>query len=290
MRMLRRTPLSVDRDLRRVLQLALDEDLGFGDLSTEAIFEGKRLRGTLKVKAEGVVAGLDAVRIGYEMLDRSVRVELMREDGDVVRAGDVLAVVEGGADILLTGERVVLNLVQHLSGIATETARAVAALGENGVQICDTRKTLPGLRLLQKYAVRCGGGKNHRMRLDDGVILKDNHIVAAGGVKEAVRRARDHVGHMVRVEVECETLHQVREAVEAGVDVIMLDNQTPERARMLRNEIPSSIVVELSGGMRADTVGAYAESGADVISMGSLTHSVRALDMSFVLEGAEKRS
>ena len=286
---MRQIPLSVDRDLRRVVHLALDEDLGFGDVTTQAIFQDKRLRGRLIAKADGVIAGLDAVRIGYEMLDRSVRVELMKQDGDTVQAGELLAVAEGCADILLTGERVVLNLVQHLSGIATETARAVVALKGSSTKVCDTRKTLPGLRLLQKYAVRCGGGQNHRMRLDDGVIIKDNHILAAGGVKEAVAMARAHAGHMVRIEVECETLHQVCEAVEAGADVIMLDNQTPESARELRKEIPSSVVVELSGGMRPDTIAAFADCGADVISMGSLTHSVTALDMSFLLEGAEKR-
>jgi nicotinate-nucleotide pyrophosphorylase (carboxylating) len=231
---------------------------------------------------------MDAIRLGYDMLDPFVTTELLKADGDTVRKGDLIAKIGGPVRVLLAGERVILNVLQHMSGIATKTASAVNELEGSSTRICDTRKTLPGLRALQKYAVRCGGGYNHRMRLDDGIMIKDNHIAAAGSITQAVKIARKHAGLMVKIEVECETEEQVKEAVEAGADIIMLDNQTPESAADLCAIIPDNIIIELSGGMAPETVGNYKNCGAHYISMGSITHSVSALDISFVLSGTVK--
>jgi len=231
---------------------------------------------------------MEAIRLGYEMLDPSVSTELLLADGDFVSMGSRLAKISGPVRVLLAGERVILNILQHMSGIATKTAAAVDELGDSPTRICDTRKTLPGLRALQKYAVRCGGGYNHRMRLDDGIMIKDNHIAAAGSITRAVKIARKHAGLMVKIEVECETEGQVKQAVEAGADIIMLDNQTPESAAKLCAIIPDNIIIELSGGMTPETVGAFKKCGAHYISMGSVTHSVSALDISFVLSGTVK--
>lgn len=273
---------------REVLGDALREDIGFGDLTSGAIFSSRRIGGEFQAKAEGVLAGSEAIAAGYALLDPGVRIEFYKQDGDWLRPGELIAEAEGPADILLSGERVILNLLQHLSGIATATAAAVTALQGGVTKVCDTRKTLPGLRGLQKYAVRCGGGYNHRMRLDDGVIIKDNHIIAAGGITPAVESVRSRIGHMVRIEVECETYDDVQEAVEANVDVIMLDNMEPEEVAEYRKAIPDSILVEISGGLTPENVARYKNCGADYVSMGCLTHSVRALDISFNIKGGRK--
>ena len=279
---------AVTLSLKQMLTSAFQEDMGFGDLTVDSILSDSDEAGVFIAKAPGVLAGLRSIRLGYQILDPAVSVNLLKTDADPVKPGDVIAEVEGPVSALLTGERVILNMIQHLSGIATATAGAVEAVGENGPRICDTRKTLPGLRSLQKYAVRCGGGFNHRFRLDDGVMIKDNHIAAAGSIRAAVEAVRSRVGLMVRVEVECETREQVVEAVEAGADIIMLDNKSPEEVVALRREIPPQILVELSGGITTETVGRYRETGADYISLGSLTHSVTALDISFNLTRGDK--
>lgn len=270
--------------LREILETGFKEDFGFGDITSSVVLPAARGKGLFTAKKEGVLAGAEAIETGYRLLDQSVKVNLLKHDGETVNPGTPVAEAEGPVQVLLTGERVILNILQHLSGIATQTASIAKALEGSTTRVCDTRKTLPGLRALQKYAVRCGGGYNHRMRLDDGVMIKDNHIKAAGGIREAVTAARQGAGLMVKIEVECETAEQVREAVEAGTDIIMLDNRTPEEAAELCGQIPDSILVELSGGIDAETAGKYAHCGADYLSVGALTHSVLALDISFNLK------
>lgn len=278
------------QSLKEILVTGFSEDIGFGDLSTQSIQSNDILSGIFTAKSDGVLSGSDAIKLGYHHLDPSVDVKLHKKDGDRLAEGDQIAEVSGPVKTLLTGERVILNIVQHMSGIATATSKAVKAVEGGDIRICDTRKTLPGLRAIQKYAVRTGGGFNHRLRLDDGVMIKDNHIAAAGSISGAVEAARATVGLMVRVEVECETEEQVREAVEAGADIIMLDNKTPKEAAKLCQIIPDRIIVELSGGITHETAGLYKNCGAHYLSMGSVTHSVTAFDISFNLKGGIKQA
>lgn len=273
--------------LKQTLQTGFEEDVGFGDISS-AILPDKLIKGEFIAKADGVISGIDSILLGYQILDETVEVQHLVSDGDRVEPGDCIARVDGSVRALLTSERVILNILQHMSGIATKTATAVKQLEGSNTRVCDTRKTLPGLRALQKYAVRCGGGYNHRLRLDDGVMIKDNHIAAAGSISKAVELARKNTGLMVKVEVECETEAQVKEAIDAGTDIIMLDNQTPESAKKLCDMIPGHIITELSGGVTPETIGKFKDCGAHYISMGSVTHSVTALDISFVLSGTIK--
>ncbi|RNC83171.1 MAG: carboxylating nicotinate-nucleotide diphosphorylase [Balneola sp.] len=270
--------------LTKIIANALSEDLGMGDLTTNAIFESKeKATGIFTAKADGVLAGLDVVQETYNQLGELVSIDFKKKDGDAVSKGEEIATVQGSVKTLLSGERVILNLVQHMSGIATQTAELVAKLDDPSISVVDTRKTLPGLRVLQKYAVSCGGGKNHRFRLDDGIMIKDNHIKAAGGIKEAIAKAQSNVGHMIKIEVETESKAQVLEAVEHGADVIMLDNRSPEEVKEMVGIIPDSIIVEISGGITSENISTYKGCGAHVISVGALTHSVKALDISFNL-------
>lgn len=272
-------------ELRSIIRAALQEDLGFGDLTGRAIFtEEDVTMGTFTAKADGLLAGLTVIEETYRLLDDSIEVLPKAKDGDRIEPGDSIAEVKGPAGSLLSGERVILNLLQHLSGIATATGKAVEALNDPDMRVCDTRKTLPGLRMLQKYAVRCGGGYNHRYRLDDGVMIKDNHIAAAGGITEAVEKVRSKIGLMVRIEVETETREQVLEAVDAGADIIMFDNRSSEEVKDFVRLVPDHVVTEVSGGITLETIGSYRHTGADYISLGFLTHSVEALDISFNLD------
>jgi nicotinate-nucleotide pyrophosphorylase (carboxylating) len=220
----------------------------------------------------------------YYALGGGVELSWLVEDGQGFEEGSILAHVNGPVGTLLSGERVILNLLQHLSGIASSTQDLIRRLDDPSIKVADTRKTLPSLRMVQKYAVRCGGGFNHRFRLDDGVIIKDNHITAAGSIEKAVELVRKQQGHMLKIEVEIETLDQVQQAVKAEVDVIMLDNQAPGRVKELCQHIPKSIIVELSGGINPDNIAAYKGCGADVISVGWITHSVKACDISFYID------
>lgn len=271
-------------ELTNILEKAFIEDIGMGDITSESIFSYEATgNGVFTAKADGVVSGLQTIETGYRILDPNIQVTLFKSDGDNVIKGDKIAEVSGATRALLTGERVILNLIQHLSGIATSTQDVITLLDDPSIKVTDTRKTLPGLRVLQKYAVRCGGGKNHRFRLDDGVIIKDNHIKAAGSLTQAVELARNHCGHMVNIEVETESRNQVAEAVSAKADVIMLDNRSAKEVKELRKNIPEGILVEVSGGITPKNVGSYKNCGADIISLGWLTHSVKALDISFNL-------
>jgi nicotinate-nucleotide pyrophosphorylase (carboxylating) len=272
-------------ELRKILENAFTEDIGMGDLTSESIFSAdNKGTGIYTAKADGTLSGLAAIETGYLLLDPNVQVTLFKRDGDSVEKGDEIAKVTGSIRTLLTGERVILNLIQHLSGIATSTKEVISLLDDPDITVTDTRKTLPGLRALQKYAVRCGGGKNHRFRLDDAVMIKDNHIKAAGSISAAVNLVRKNCGHMVKIEVETENRAQVEDAVSARVDVIMLDNRTPKEVKELREIIPAEIILEVSGGINPQNISSFNNCGADVISLGWLTHSVKAFDISFNLK------
>lgn len=270
--------------LTKLIASALEEDLGMGDITTNSIFDPhSKATGTFTAKANGILSGLAILQEAYSILGESISIDLAKKDGDLVSKGDVVATVSGSVRVLLSAERVILNLVQHLSGIATATNQVIRLLDDETISVVDTRKTLPGLRAIQKYAVTCGGGKNHRFRLDDGVMIKDNHINAAGSITTAVEQVRANIGHMVKIEVETESKAQVLEAVQANVDVIMLDNRTPDEVKELVEVIPKDIIVEVSGGITPDNISTYKGCGANVISLGWLTHSITALDISFNL-------
>jgi len=264
-----------------LLDRALAEDLGrAGDLTSLAtVEEAATARAHVVVRAPGVVAGLPLVGEVFARLDARVERRLAAVDGDRVAAGAVLARLAGPARALLAGERVALNLLGRLSGIATATRELVDLVAGTGAAIADTRKTTPTLRALEKYAVRCGGGANHRFGLDDAVLIKDNHVAAVGSVGEAIRRAKAFAGHLVKVEAEIQRLEQLEEAVAAGADVVMLDNFGLEAIRQAVRRGGGRVVLEASGGVTRETARAIAETGVDLISVGAITHSAPALDV-----------
>lgn len=267
----------------------LAEDLGRGDITTQACVPSEANGiGRFLAKEDLVICGIEVAEAVFLHLDPdSPELEAVFNDGDEIAAGTVFATQKGFADVLLAGERTALNLIQRLSGIATLTRQYVKAVEGTNASIVDTRKTTPGLRLLEKYAVTIGGGKNHRLGLDDGVLIKDNHIALAGGVREAVTAAKASVGHLHKIEIEITNWAQLREAVEAGADIIMIDNQTPSEAQKLvemARSMNPQVLIEASGGMSLETVREYAEAGVDLISVGKLTHSARAVDISFKIQ------
>lgn len=267
--------------LKKQLNAFLLEDVGDRDITSETIFPPhQKGRGIFLAKEDGMIAGLQIIKEVYCLLDPTIKIDLKFSDGDKVKYGDVIAEVDGPVVQLLTGERVILNLLQRMSGIATVTNKCVETLNDPAIQICDTRKTTPGLRMVDKYAVRVGGGKNHRYGLYDGVMIKDNHISFAGSISKAVQKVREVIGHMVKVEVETETKSQVHEAVAAGADVIMFDNRSPEEVKEFSTYVPDHIVTEASGGITLNNLSPYAQTGVDYISLGFITHSVCALDIS----------
>ena len=265
---------------------ALAEDVGRGDVTTEAtIPQGARASGRIFAKADGVVAGLPMVELVFLQMDPNARIERVAQDGDHITRGQTLLRLEGDARALLTAERTALNFLGRLSGVATIAATCAAATEGTSARVVDTRKTTPGLRSLEKYAVRIGGADNHRAGLDDGILIKDNHIAAAGGVTQAVTRARAYASHLLKVECECETETQVREALAAGVDAILLDNMTLEAMRdavaLIRAHDPH-VIIEASGNIGANParIAAVAATGVDLISTGALTHSAPVFDVS----------
>ncbi|MBD1222420.1 carboxylating nicotinate-nucleotide diphosphorylase [Virgibacillus halodenitrificans] len=277
--------------LRNLVQQFLIEDIGDTDITSESIFPPKQPgHGVFIAKDSGVVAGLEIIEEAYMLLNPSITVEVFFQDGDQVRGGDVLAEAHGPIVPLLAGERVILNLIQRMSGIATITARSVSELNNPSIHICDTRKTTPGLRMFDKYAVTCGGGRNHRFGLEHGVMIKDNHISFAGSITKAVHQVREKVGHMVKIEVETETKEEVLEAVEAGADIIMFDNRSPAEVIQFNKYVPDSIITEASGGITLDNLATYQHTGVDYISLGFLTHSVTALDISLQVKPGPKKS
>jgi nicotinate-nucleotide pyrophosphorylase (carboxylating) len=266
----------------------LSEDLGRGDITTQAtVPRNTQGRGRFLAKEKMVVAGIEAAEAVFAALDSQMQIEAFVADGDEVEAGKIIARTQGFADVLLAGERTALNLMQRLSGIATLTRQFVKAIEGTKAQIVDTRKTTPGLRMLEKYAVSIGGAKNHRYGLDDGVLIKDNHIALGGGVRLAVKKARESVGHLHKIEIEAQTEEALREAIGAGADIVMLDNQTPEQTAQLvkiARELNERVLLESSGGITLANVRGYAEAGVDLISIGALTHSARAMDISFKIQ------
>jgi nicotinate-nucleotide pyrophosphorylase (carboxylating) len=274
--------------LRRLARQALQEDLGAGDVTTDLLVApATKARAALVARRPGVACGLTLARAVFLELDPALDVRLEAADGDAVDAGDTLLTVAGAARSLLTAERVALNFVGRLGGIASLTRRYVDAVAGTGARIVDTRKTTPGLRVLEKYAVRCGGGHNHRFGLSDGFMLKDNHRAALGvqgtGLAEAVRAARERLGHGIAVTIEVDDLAQVAEALEAGADAILLDNMTPEQLALAVQQMDGDALAEASGGITLESVRAAAESGVDLISVGALTHSAPSLDVALEL-------
>ena len=260
---------------------ALAEDLGLGgDITTQAtIPAGTRASGVIAARKPGTIAGVQLAEAAFKTLDPFTQFEVVVGDGGRIDAGGVIARISGDARVLLTAERTALNFLGHLSGIATLTARYVAAVAGTKARIMDTRKTTPGLRALEKFAVRCGGGVNHRFGLFDAVLIKDNHIVAAGGVGPALERARAQSGHMVKVEIEVTSLDEIDEALQLDPDALLLDNMDVSLLRAAVKEVAGRVVTEASGGVSLDTVGAIAATGVDLISIGALTHSAPVLDI-----------
>lgn len=268
-----------------IIRNALQEDIGTGDITTLATIEpGVVARAELVAKEDFVLAGIDVARRVFQMLDATVAFEKLVGDGLRIRRGEVLAWLKGDAAVLLQGERVALNLLQRMSGIATLTARFVREVEGTGATIVDTRKTMPGLRVLDKYAVRMGGGRNHRTSLYDGVLIKENHVAAAGGITTAVARARQRVPHTLKIEVETRDLEEVAEAVDAGADIILLDNMDNATLRQAVALVAGRARTEASGGVSLKTVRAIAETGVELISVGALTHSVQAADISMLFQ------
>jgi nicotinate-nucleotide pyrophosphorylase (carboxylating) len=264
-----------------VVRAALLEDLGrAGDLTTDAIVPSTaRARTALVARQHGVVAGLGAASMAFRLVDSSIEIAIERPDGTALAPGDRIATIAGPARGMLTAERVALNFLGHLSGVASGAATLVEAVRGHKARICCTRKTLPGLRALQKYAVRVGGGMNHRFGLDDGVLIKDNHVAVAGGIRPAILAARRGVGHLVKIEVEVDTLEQLEEALATGVDAVLLDNMTPAQFATAVRLIDGQAIAEASGRITPQTAPAIAASGVDLISAGWLTHSASVLDI-----------
>ena len=264
---------------------ALEEDVGTGDITTICCVPGSsRSKGVFLARERGVLCGVFVTARIFEIIDKDLVFKAMVKDGEQLEAGDIIATVEGSTHGILKGERVALNFMQRLSGISTATAKAASAVAGTKVKITDTRKCTPGLRALEKYAVRMGGGTNHRFGLDDGILIKDNHITAAGGIQAAVKAVRNNAPKMKKIEVETETLDQVRQAVDAGADIIMLDNMSCEQMKEAVALIDGRALTEASGNMGKRDLLEVANTGVDIISIGALTHSVKSLDISLKLE------
>lgn len=267
--------------LDKIIELALLEDLSLGDITSDTIFTPEnRAKAAIRAKEDLVLCGMDVAKTVFHAVDPDVVFSPLKKDGDNVKKGEVVLELTGSTLSILKAERTALNFMQRMSGIAT-ASREYAAIGKKyGVMIVDTRKTQPGLRRLDKYAVRTGGARNHRISLADSVMIKDNHIAAAGSITAAVKKIKDVIGHTPKVEVETTTLDEVKEALTAGADIIMLDNMTPEQIAVCKKEIAGRAIIEVSGGVNKTNLEAYCAVRPDVISMGALTHSVPAKDLS----------
>jgi len=267
--------------LRPLVEAALTEDLGRrGDVTSQATIPAD-MQAQLQIKARqaGVICGMDLARLAFDMVDTQIGFDAQVADGERVEAGTVLATVRGNARHLLTAERTALNFMTHLSGIATATRQIVDSVAAYPAQITCTRKTIPGLRTVQKYAVRCGGGRNHRLGLDDAILIKDNHIAIAGDIATAIKQAQDFAGHLIPIEVEVDTLAQLAQALDAGASLVLLDNMTPDVLAQAVAMCQGRAKTEASGGITPETVQAVAQTGVDFIAMGYLTHSTTALDI-----------
>ena len=272
------------RSLDPLIELAFEEDIGIGDITTDATVPPTRKGiGTLLAKSEGIIAGLPVAERVFEKLDPTLTFRPLVNDGDPVGVSTPIAEVQGSAKSILSGERTALNFLQRLSGIATLTAQFVEAVADYDTKIVDTRKTAAGWRAVQKYAVHIGGAQNHRFGLYDGVLIKDNHIVAAGGITDAVKHARQVVPHTAKIEVEVETVEQVDEALKAGADILLLDNMPPGIMQRVVQEVGAQAVTEASGGITLKKIKTVAATGVDLISVGALTHSAMPMDISLTL-------
>lgn len=268
-----------------LIKTALLEDINYCDVTTDYLIPAEQMgEGKFVAKADGIVCGVDVALRVFEMLDESVKYEVLKKDGDEVKKGDEILRLSGKTAALLKGERTALNLIQHMSGIATAAHTAMKLVEGTNASIADTRKTLPGMRPLQKYAVMTGGAKNHRYNLSDAAMLKDNHIDAAGGITNAITKLRSKIGHMTKIEVETRNLDELKEALDAKADIIMLDNMSPELMKQAVEITNGRAVLEASGGITNETIRAVAESGVDIISIGALTHSVKAFDISMYIK------
>ncbi|MCQ9616023.1 carboxylating nicotinate-nucleotide diphosphorylase [Paenalcaligenes niemegkensis] len=267
--------------LEPLVRAALLEDLGrAGDITSDAVVPAAARTTTRLVAREpGVLAGLDLARLAFRLMSEDLNIEANLKDGDVLEAGSVIAVVRGPARAMLSAERTALNFLGHLSGVASATASISRLIAPYGTKVTCTRKTMPGLRAVQKYAVRVGGGSNHRFGLDDAVLIKDNHVAIAGGIAQAVERARAHIGHLVKIELEVDTLEQLDEALALGVEVILLDNMSTELLREAVRRIDGKAISEASGGITPETVVSVAKTGVNRIAIGWLTHSAKVLDI-----------
>jgi len=275
----------------KIIEQALLEDIGTGDITTESIIPSNlKAKGIIKTSEEGVVAGLDIVCLVFRKLDSEIIFQEKIKDGTKVARGKVLAEITGSAQTILKGERVALNFLQRMSGIATITSKFCQQVKGLPVRIVDTRKTTPGLRILEKYAVRMGGGYNHRFGLYDAVLIKDNHIAVAGGIKSAVNSIRKQISHTVKIEVEVENLSQLQEALEMKVDIIMLDNMNLDTMREAVKIVKGKALIEASGGITLEKVKEIAQTGVDLISIGALTHSVKSLDISMEIKNVSRIS
>lgn len=264
-----------------IIKRALIEDMPFGDITTDSLISEESIsRAQLIAKQDGVIAGIDIAGRVFGFLDTTVIFTKMVDDGEKVKNGDLIAEIEGKTRALLKGERTALNILQRLSGIASKTNSFYEVIRDIPVSIADTRKTIPGLRILEKYAVKAGGGSNHRSSLSDGVLIKDNHITAAGTIKNAIESARKSIPHTVKIEVETESLDQVKQALDAKADIIMLDNMSIEMMKQAVTIINGKALVEASGNISIHNVKQVALTGVDIISVGGLTHSVKAMDIS----------
>ena len=268
--------------LTDLIKRALEEDIGYCDITTMSLIPyDQKGRGLFCAKSPGIIAGIGVSQAVFEYLDADIEFETLINDGAEIKPGDIIATVEGRVQTLLSGERVALNLLQRLSGIASKTRNMVELIKYSSAQLLDTRKTTPGLRVLEKYAVRVGGARNHRFGLFDGVMIKDNHIQAVGSISKAVAMARDNVPHTVKIEVEVETMVQLQEALEAGADIIMLDNMDIYEMIESVNIVKGRALLEASGGINEGNLAEVARTGVNFISMGALTHAVSSLDISF---------
>ncbi|MGB4018607.1 MAG: carboxylating nicotinate-nucleotide diphosphorylase [Syntrophomonadaceae bacterium] len=275
----------MDWDIRDLIRRALQEDIGHQDITTENLVDvEQRSRGIFLAKSAGIVAGIQVALQVFRCLDEDIQFTVVKDDGAEINRGDILAIIEGSTRTLLMGERVALNFLQRLSGIATRTHHMVDLIRYEKAEIVDTRKTTPGLRYLEKYAVSVGGARNHRFGLYDGAMIKDNHIKAAGGIQKAVSTLRTRIPHTIKIEVEVENLGQLQEALEARADIILLDNMDIDTLRQAVELTAGQALLEASGGITEDTLVEVARTGVDFISIGALTHSASSLDISFNLE------
>ena len=269
------------KQIDKVVLNALEEDMPYGDITTDSLIpEDRMVEAKFLAKADGVICGMPVAERVFKLIDARTTLEILKNDGQAVQKGEILAILRGPAAAVLKGERTALNLLQRLSGIATRTHCFAELVKDYPVSVADTRKTTPGLRYLEKYAVRCGGGRNHRYSLSDAVMLKDNHIAAGGGILSAVRTVRAGIPHTVKIEGEVENMDMVREALESGADIIMLDNMDIAAMTEAVRVIAGRALVEASGDVTEERIRAIAATGVDIISIGCITHSVKALDIS----------